>query len=166
MRRARTPAPAATPSKRERVGGRYWLELGCSCPPAQSSLTLPEQAPSPLPPLCHSYGALSNGIRTVITAHTQQNPGTTISYRCALGRVLFAGVLQAVSAAADPGGCLQGEVINGLSGGTPQTQWHQSRPALPRRTLAVALFACSGPLLVRRLLNYVLASTTCPAGRW
>ncbi len=107
-------------------------------------MALPEQAPSSLPPLCHSYGALSNGIRTVITAHAQQNPGTTISYRCALCRVLFAGVLQAVSAAADPGGCLQGEVINRLSGGTPRPR----RPILPCGTLVTAVRQCL--LAVRR----------------
>lgn len=44
----------------------------CNCPSAHTL------------PAC-SYGALSNGIRTVVTAHAQQNPGAPISYRYACG---------------------------------------------------------------------------------
>lgn len=75
--------------------------LGCPAPSAAWLLNPPPLlgcsiSPLFLAPPCR-YGALSNGIRTVITAHAQQNPGTTISYRCGwkheLGHVAGLGVM-------------------------------------------------------------------------
>ncbi|PRW33622.1 metacaspase type II [Chlorella sorokiniana] len=80
--------PGSGGGREEKLGDDVGILItGC-----QSHETSADACPSGDPK--QAYGALSNGIRTVITAHAQQNPGQTISYR-----TLVTGVRQALAQA-------------------------------------------------------------------